>query len=60
MNEDIILTTILLITCAVVGFLMYDTGRAKAINELCSRQQYDFCEVNVIIYKLKGIANDKD
>lgn len=60
MNEDIILPTILLITCAVVGFLMYDTGKANVINELCSRQQYDFCEVNVITYKLKGIANDKD
>ena len=58
MNEDIILNLILLVTCALVGFFMYDTGRAKAINELCSKQQYDFYEVNIITYKLKGKIND--
>ena len=30
-----------------------EIGKQKLVQELCTRQQYDFCEVQGTIYKLK-------
>ena len=36
-----------------------ETGKQKLVQELCTRQQYDFCEVQETIYKLKEKTNNE-
>lgn len=56
------------ISMVLVGFLVFiflllvfftlpKGGKKDVINELCQKQQYDFCEVDKITYKLKDRSN---
>ena len=35
-----------------------EKSKQKLIQEVCTRQQYDFCETKNVIYKLKEENND--
>lgn len=42
------------IICTImVGFLCCNLSKDGLVQDLCSKQQYDFCEVQETIYKLK-------
>lgn len=46
---------------SLIGLFFYGLeleGRQNVVQELCTRQQYDFCEVARIEYKLKEIVDD--
>lgn len=38
-----------------VFFTLTRGGKEDIINELCQKQQYDFCQVDKITYKLKDL-----
>lgn len=53
----VICITILLM-CTLIGWSVGESigeteGRKEMIQELCEKQQYDFCEPTKIIYKMK-------
>ena len=56
MNDEamIVLFSIvgLIVALLIVFSYGYDVGKTALINNLCSKQQYDFCVVDT--YKLKG------
>lgn len=56
MNNDVTIGLFVIVSfitaiLLLIGF-SYETGKSDLINELCSKQQYDFCIVDT--YKLKG------
>jgi len=67
MIKDIITTLSafgLLVFCiiglVIIGFTWYCKGQTAIVQELCTRQQYDFCEVvkTETEYKLRSLRND--
>ena len=62
-NSDNFLAIVTLLGIFIAGFIagivtgsyfwMHNT-RQPVIQELCEKQQYDFCEPTKIIYKMKG------
>lgn len=56
MNDEIIKGLFVIVSIINVILVLfcfgYDIGKSNLINELCSKQQYDFCIVDT--YKLKG------
>ena len=53
-----ILCICILFMCAVAGFAFGEgvgerEGRKEIVQELCAKQQYDFCTVEKVIYNLK-------
>lgn len=42
------------IICIIMtGYISYNIAEYNLVQELCSKNQYDFCEVQETIYKLK-------
>lgn len=49
----------ILLMCALIGWSVGESigeteGRKELIQELCEKQQHDFCEPTKIIYKMKS------
>lgn len=57
-----LLIALVVIILILVGAIFSGKGeneyRAIVINELCQKQQYDFCEVKETVYKLKEQQDD--
>ena len=49
-----------IIGLVIIGFTWYCKGQTAMVQELCTRHQYDFCEVaeHNIIYKYKEPSNE--
>lgn len=57
MDKDIFGTVTMMIVMGVLGtfigvIMTYDTADNRVVNQLCQKQQYDFCEIDN--YKMKG------
>ena len=52
-----VIFVLIFIIVIMAGVFIFGKGESKyraiVINELCQKQQYDFCEVKETIYKLK-------
>ena len=49
----ILVSLLVILFLIIVSFTFSKGGKEDVINELCKKQQYDFCEVKDITYKLK-------
>ena len=57
MDKDIFGMVTMMIVMGVLGtfsgvIMAYDTADNRVVNQLCQKQQYDFCEIDN--YKMKG------
>ena len=57
MDKDIFGMVTMLIAMGVIGIfggviMASDTADNRVVNQLCQKQQYDFCEIGA--YKMKG------
>lgn len=57
MDKDIFGMVTMLIAMGVIGIfggviMASDTADNRVVNQLCQKQQYDFCEIGT--YKMKG------
>ena len=57
MDKDIFGMVTMLIAMGVIGIfggviMASDTADNRVVNQLCQKQQYDFCEIDT--YKMKG------
>lgn len=56
MDKDLFGTAVMTIAAAVLGIfcgviMACDTADNRVVNQLCQKQQYDFCEIKA--YKMK-------
>jgi len=49
----ILVGLLVLLFIGVLAFSLHHSSKDDVINELCQKQQYDFCEVKETIYKFK-------
>ena len=49
----VLVSFLLFLFLVTVSFIFTKCGKKDVINELCQKQQYDFCEVKETIYKFK-------
>lgn len=49
---------VILFTHMFIGLISHVNARERLIQELCTKKQYDFCEVNKTVYKLKEQDNE--
>jgi hypothetical protein len=50
----ILISILVLLFIGAVAFSFSRCNKNNVINELCQKQQYDFCKVKETTYKLKG------